>query len=66
MNRSFRQVWAWPIALALLTASGLASALIVDGWGDWWAWLALGTPVLVAGWLAQPAWRRDGDGARRP
>lgn len=47
MSPHFRRVWAWPVALALLTASGLVSALVSDDWGDAWAWLALGLPVLV-------------------
>lgn len=47
MSAHFRRVWAWPIALALLTASGLLSALVSDDWGDAWAGFALGLPVLV-------------------
>ena len=54
MKASFRQVWAWPLAIALFTASGLASALVADGWGDWWAWFALGVPVAVCGLCARP------------
>lgn len=53
MKASFRYVWAWPLAIALLTASGLASALVADGWGDWWAWFALGVPVAVCGLCAR-------------
>ena len=41
------KLWGWPIALGLLSASGLVSALVSDGWGDAWAWFALGLPVLV-------------------
>jgi len=47
MSTSFRRVWAWPLALAILSASGLFSALVSDTWGDVWSWLALGLPVLV-------------------
>jgi len=50
----FWALWGWPIALAVLTATGLASALVSDTWGDWWAWLALGLPTLVMGWHAWP------------
>ncbi|QTD46361.1 hypothetical protein [Ottowia testudinis] len=46
----FRRLWAWPIALGVLTASGLLSALVSDGWGDAWSWLALGAPVAVMAW----------------
>ncbi|MGM9481044.1 hypothetical protein ACS5PN_07620 [Roseateles sp. NT4] len=41
------KLWGWPIALGLLSASGLVSALVSDSWGDAWAWFALGLPVLV-------------------
>lgn len=50
----FRTLWAWPIVLGLLTASGLATALISDTWGDWWSWIGLGVPVAVMGRFA---WR---------
>jgi len=35
------------VALGLLSATGLVSALVSDGWGDTWSWLALGVPLLV-------------------
>jgi hypothetical protein len=47
MSPQFRRVWAWPIALAVLSASGLLSALVSDDWGDRWSWLALGLPLVV-------------------
>jgi hypothetical protein len=52
MSAEFRRVWAWPLGLGLLTASGLLSALVSDRWGDVWSWFALGLPVLVGGWYA--------------
>ena len=46
------RVWAWPLALALLTASGLISALVSGGgWGQAWSWFALGLPVAVMAWF---------------
>ena len=51
MKASVSALWAWPTALGLLTASGLASALVSDGWGDAWSWLALGLPVGVMAWF---------------
>ncbi|WP_348683590.1 hypothetical protein [Acidovorax soli] len=51
---SFLAMWGWPLALAVLSASGLASALVSDTWGDWWSWLGLGLPVAVMGWHAWP------------
>lgn len=50
----FVTLWAWPIALGLLTASGLISALVSDAVGDQWAWFALGTPIAVMAWFGWP------------
>ncbi|MDY0746813.1 hypothetical protein SNE35_20040 [Paucibacter sp. R3-3] len=50
-NANLIKLWVWPVALALLTASGLISALVSDGWGDAWSWLALGLPVAVTAWF---------------
>lgn len=41
------RLWRWPLALGLLSASGLGSALVSDSWGDAWSWFALGLPVGV-------------------
>lgn len=52
----FWHLWAWPIALGLLTILGLISALFSDGGaGDMLAWVALGIPVGVCAWYG---WRR--------
>ena len=34
MSPQARRMWAAPIALGVLTASGLLAALVSDGWGD--------------------------------
>lgn len=49
-----RRLWTWPIALGVLSLSGLLSALVSDDWGDVWSWIALGVPVAVMAWHA---WR---------
>jgi len=49
------RIWVWPLLLGLLSASGLITALVSEGWGDWWSWFALGLPVLVMAWFG---WRR--------
>lgn len=46
------KLWGWPLVLGLLSASGLLSALVSDGWGDTWSWIALGVPLLVMAWYA--------------
>lgn len=42
-----KRVWAVPVALGVLTATGLLAALL--GTGAWrvLAWLALGAPLIV-------------------
>lgn len=54
MSAGVLRIWGWPLALAGLTCSGLVSALLSDGWGDLWSWLALGIPVGVSAWYAVP------------
>jgi len=46
-NSPFLRLWAWPLLMALLSASGLISALVSDALGDAWSWFGLGLPVLV-------------------
>ena len=60
----FRRLWGWPIALGVLTAVGLVSALFSDGGlGDAVAWVALGIPVAVGIWFG---WcRREGESGHR-
>jgi hypothetical protein len=58
MNAALVRLWGWPLLLAGSTCSGLVSALLSDGWGDLWSWLALGLPVVVSGWCVVPRRRR--------
>lgn len=44
-------LWGWPFALGALTLSGLLSALVSDGIGDVWSWLALGVPIGTMVWF---------------
>lgn len=53
MSPAFWRLWGWPLGLGVLTASGLVSALLSEGWGDCWAWLALGLPVTVVLWFCR-------------
>jgi len=59
MNSAFLRLWGWPLVIAALSASGLASALVSDGWGDAWSWVALGIPVAVTAWCALPHRRQE-------
>ncbi|MDE1146447.1 MAG: hypothetical protein PW843_07465 [Azospirillaceae bacterium] len=45
---TFRQVWAWPVALGVLTVFGLLSALLGEH-GVWWvlSWVTLAAPLVV-------------------
>ena len=47
-RRSFRQVWLWPVVIALLSAAGLVSALLGDGVWDAVSWIALAPPNLLS------------------
>lgn len=63
MSAAFLRLWGWPILIAALSASGLSSALVSDGWGDAWSWLALGAPVAVTARCAMP--RRQQEKSKR-
>jgi hypothetical protein len=54
MNGPFARLWGWPLALALLTATGLGTGLVSEGWGDVWSWVGLGVPMVTIGWFC---WR---------
>ena len=54
MSPATRRLWAAPFTLGVLTASGLVSALVSEGWGDVWSWIGLGVPVAVMAWYALP------------
>jgi hypothetical protein len=47
-KRRLNRVWTWPMAIALVTAVGLISALLGDGWADAGAWVGMGLPIFVA------------------
>ena len=49
---AFRQVWAMPIMLGVLTLAGLVVGLLADGVWDDLAAAALALPVLAGAWHA--------------
>lgn len=52
MTPASHKLWGAPVVLGVLTASGLVSALVSEGWGDVWSWIGLGVPVAVMAWHA--------------
>ncbi|MCU0956494.1 MAG: hypothetical protein MUF55_03960 [Hydrogenophaga sp.] len=48
---SLWQVFRWPLAIGVLTVTGLVTGLMSDGWGDALAGLGLLVPALVAAWF---------------
>lgn len=57
-SRERARIWPAPIALGVLSAVGLISALLSDRLGDWIAWIALGIPVVVMVWYMTPRGKR--------
>ncbi|SEW52870.1 hypothetical protein [Chitinophaga arvensicola] len=48
-------VWGKPLLVALLSITGLITALVGDGYWDAFSWLALGIPlVMMAGHYFYP------------
>ena len=55
------RVFRAPLLLALLTAAGLATALVGEGGWRWFSWCAMAAPVLLCLWYpARSAWRKAG------
>jgi hypothetical protein len=46
-HRTFRQIFAAPMAVGALSVIGLVAALIGDGWWDVVSWLSLTLPILL-------------------
>lgn len=46
-KRNFTRLWGTPLALALLSITGLITALVGDGFWDILSWMALGIPLVV-------------------
>ncbi|MGL3213351.1 hypothetical protein [Bradyrhizobium sp. BR 1433] len=56
-HRSLTQIFAAPLVIAIVSAVGLISALVGDGWWDAVSWAGLGLPLLlylVFIWRRQP------------
>jgi hypothetical protein len=45
------RVYGGPLLLGLLSVAGLLTALMSEGVGRYFSWLAVGAPVLVTAWF---------------
>jgi hypothetical protein len=48
---NWRSVFGAPVVIGLLSLSGLLSALLFDGIGRYFSWIAVGTPIILVAWL---------------
>jgi hypothetical protein len=48
---NWRTVFGMPIIIGLLSLSGLLSALLFDGAGRYFSWIAVGSPIILAAWF---------------
>jgi hypothetical protein len=48
---NWRAVYGGPILLGVLSIAGLLSALMSEGPGRYFSWLALGAPVALTAWF---------------
>jgi hypothetical protein len=44
-------VYGGPLLIGVLSIAGLSSALLSEGLGRYFSWLALGAPVAVTAWF---------------
>ena len=44
-------VYSGPFVIGVLSTAGLLSALLYEGPGRYFSWLALGAPVALTGWF---------------
>ena len=44
-------VYGGPLVIGLLSTAGLLSALLYEGPGRYFSWLALGAPVVLTAWF---------------
>lgn len=43
-----RSIWAMPVLLGVVSALGLAAALLFNAWGNWLSWVALAAVTAVS------------------
>lgn len=48
---NWRAVYGGPLLIGVLSTAGLLSALLYEGPGRYFSWLALGAPVALTAWF---------------
>ena len=48
---NWRTVYGGPLLISVLSSAGLLSALLYEGPGRYFSWLALGAPVALTAWF---------------
>lgn len=48
---NWRTVYGGPLLIGVLSVAGLLSALLYEGPGRYFSWLALGAPVVLTAWF---------------
>jgi hypothetical protein len=48
---NWRTVYGGPLLIGVLSVAGLLSALLYEGPGRYFSWLALGAPIALTGWF---------------
>lgn len=48
---NWRAVYGGPILLGVLSIAGLLTALLSEGAGRYFSWIAVGAPVVITAWF---------------
>jgi hypothetical protein len=48
---NWRTVYGGPLLIGVLSVAGLLSALLYEGPGRYFSWLALGAPIALTAWF---------------
>ena len=50
-SRNWWTVYGGPLLIGVLSSAGLLSALLYEGPGSYFSWLALGAPIALTAWF---------------
>jgi len=50
-SSNWRAVYGGPLVLGVLSVAGLLTALLSEGAGRYFSWIAVGAPVAVTAWF---------------